>query len=100
MYCPYKCEALWEHMKDAAASHLQRARIICLFLHLCLSLSLQFSLEDDGRVTARGQPSALIFFCGILEMTKVIIHKCLFNEFPLHRVMIQPVINSWKHVLF
>lgn len=36
MYCPHEYEPLREHMKDAAASHLQRARIICLFLHLSL----------------------------------------------------------------
>ena len=34
MFCPHECDSLQEHMK--AASHLQRARIICLFLHLCL----------------------------------------------------------------
>lgn len=63
MYCPHECWPLWEHMKASAASHLQRVRIICLFLHLPLSPSLQFSPEDGGSVTARGQPSAPIIFC-------------------------------------
>lgn len=69
--CPHECEPQQEHMKEAAASHLQRARIICLFLHLSFFLSLQCSPEDGGRVTARGRPSAPILFCSKQEMPEV-----------------------------
>lgn len=53
-----------EHMRDAAASHLQRARIICLFLRISLSFCLySFLWRIEGRVAATGQPSALILIC-------------------------------------
>lgn len=53
VYCPYECEALQEDMKDAAASHLQRAGIICLFLHLSV-----FSVPPGGRWEGDNQRSA------------------------------------------
>lgn len=59
MCCPHDCRLLWEHMKDGAASHLQRASMICLFLHLCLSVSLSvFTVLSGGRWEGDSQRSA------------------------------------------
>lgn len=100
------------HMKDAAASHLQRARIICLFLHLSLPV---FTVSSWGRWEGDSQRSAFSFHSRLqrtgdawhaqhkkVTIFKLVIQKCLLVLLlaGLTKGMIQPVISSWKHLLF